>query len=141
MAAHPDWLGDLQTGISLLGIQRMTGGIETALGRNKHIVAKGDLPGIHKNAVIVGKKMVAHLNIPTKAAENIGLYIGILTHFSENFADQFLPPLHITGAGVVIFIAKVCADDMGFFSAGKTGIIPQTLLALFQFCHSTISNC
>jgi hypothetical protein len=78
-------------------MDRMMGSVEPTIGANEHVVTKGDLAGIHKNTIIVGKEVIAYLDVEAKAAENVWLYIRADSAFTEELADQFFPALLIGG--------------------------------------------
>ena len=86
-------------------VDGMMGSIESAVRTDEHIVAKGDLTGVHEVAVVIGEKVVTDLNIEAKAAEHHRLHIAVLTHLAKELADDLISSHHVRGTGIVVLPA------------------------------------
>ena len=70
--ANGDRVGVLQPPVSALGIDGVPGSVETAVGGNKNIVAELYLRTIQNHCVVVGKEVLANLDIIAVVAPERG---------------------------------------------------------------------
>ena len=63
IVAHGDGVGILEALVAALGVDGVTGSVEAAVGGYEYVVAKGDLGGIEDDGVVVGKEVVAYLDV------------------------------------------------------------------------------
>ena len=87
--AHRDGVGVLQSLIAAVGINRVTSGVETTVGSNKHIIAKSDFGTVQNDGIMIGKEVLSYFDI-----------IAIIA------------PEWCQNAAVVGFLAKQLVEDM-----------------------------
>ena len=61
--AHCDGVGILQALIAAVGINRMTCCVKTAVGSDKHIIAKSDFGTIQNDGIVVGEEILTYFDI------------------------------------------------------------------------------
>ena len=70
--AHGNRIGIFQALISTLRINRVSCRVETAVGRDKYIIAKRHFSSVKNNRVVIGKEVLADLDIVTVIASKRG---------------------------------------------------------------------
>ena len=68
VVANGDGLGIFKALVAQVDIEGMSGRVETAIGRNEHIVAKGYRCSVENDAVDVAEKVFADMNVVTIVA-------------------------------------------------------------------------
>ena len=75
MSTDPDVISDLngkrifQSTVSLFDIERMTGGIESAIWRDKNVIAERDGSIVQDHAIVIGVKVVSDFDIISESAK------------------------------------------------------------------------
>lgn len=70
--AHGNRIGIFQALISTLRIYRVSCRVETAVGRDKYIIAKRHFSSVKNNRVVISKEVLADLDIVTVIASKRG---------------------------------------------------------------------
>lgn len=91
IVAYMNGLGIFQSLIPLLHIQGMACCIESAVGSNKHVVAKGDGRSVQDDAVHIAIEVFTHADIIAIVAIEGLLDEEVLSGLSQQFTKQLLP--------------------------------------------------
>ena len=145
VCAYPDVVSDVdrqgpfQPLVALFGVDGVGGRRETAVGRDKDMVAKIHLGRIQDDAVVVDVEGVPCGNVVSVVADEGLLDDGVLAQLAENFSKGRLALFKIAGTDVIVIEAK-------FFALGSlldqvwivVGIVKFAGQHFFLFRHLNI---
>ena len=126
----------LQTLIALLDIKGVNGGIKTAIGPYKDVVAENDGGAVEHDASLVDKDVIAKRNI-APVIDHKGREDGAITpNAPQKSTQERIALIGFGGMQMIVLITQV----LGLIDqAAKFGIcgriVPMPAQGFFSFCH------
>ena len=105
IVAHGNGQGVLEPVVALLGIERVSGGVEGAVRGDEHMVAKGDARLVENDQIGVGKEVFAHLDVETVVAEERRGYLEALAGLAQNLLEERFAFLGLVRPQLVVVVA------------------------------------
>ena len=111
VAAHSNRIGIFEPLVALLIVDRVTGGIKSAVGSDEYIVAEGDFRSVEDDTVVVDIEVVARLDVIAIVTPERLLYPWIASCFGDDFPQQFLPLAGLGRSELVVGKTQILADQ------------------------------
>lgn len=115
VSAKPDIIanGDgqrvFEPSVTLLDIERVSGGVESAVGSNKHVVAKRDPCLVEYYEVGVCEEVLTHFDIEAIVAEEGLQDVYFFPCFPKNSAYESVTLVELSGPQLIIIVAQIVA--------------------------------
>ena len=108
---HRDRVGILKPGVAALEVDGVTSGVETAVRRNKDVIAEFHLSTIKDDQVVVGVEIFAQFDVVAIIAPERRSDIKILPRLAEKFLQDRSLALFVRRAELIILPAQLLGCD------------------------------